>query len=102
MRREAPRLRGGSNLKAKRKRLSIVFATLFAAKQGVCRAECIEARADDYATGASCCLKRTVETPVPTMRREQDGALRLTIRRFYAIMKPTIRKAVEIWKKTKR
>ena len=26
----------GSNLKAKRKRLGIVFATLFAAKQGVC------------------------------------------------------------------
>ena len=44
--------RGGSNLKAKRKRLSIVFATLFAAKQGVCRAECIETTADDYATGA--------------------------------------------------
>ena len=44
--------RGGSNLKAKRKRLSIVFATLFAAKQGVCRAECTEATADDYATGA--------------------------------------------------
>ena len=46
--------RGGSNLKAKRKRLSIVFATLFAAKQGVCRAECkrsVEAKADDYATG---------------------------------------------------
>ena len=43
---------GGSNLEAKRKRLSIVFATLYAAKQGVCRAECIEATADDYATGA--------------------------------------------------
>ena len=46
--------RGGSNLKAKRKRLSIVFATLFAAKQGVCRAECTEATADDYATVAGC------------------------------------------------
>ena len=30
----------GSNLKAKRKRLSIVFATLYTAKQGVCQAEC--------------------------------------------------------------
>jgi hypothetical protein len=39
-------------LKAKRKRLIIVFATLYTAKQGVCRAECTEARADDYATGA--------------------------------------------------
>ena len=46
-------LLGGSNLKAKRKRLSIVFATLFTAKQGVSRAECTEATADDYATGAT-------------------------------------------------
>ena len=46
--------RGGSNLKAKRKRLSIVFATLYAAKQGVCRAEQAQVRADDYATGADC------------------------------------------------
>ena len=46
----------GSKLKAKRKRLSIVFATLFAAKQGVCRAECTEETADDYATGESCRL----------------------------------------------
>jgi hypothetical protein len=45
---------GGSNLKAKRKRLSIVFATLFAAKQGVWRAEHAQAKTDDYATGASC------------------------------------------------
>ena len=33
-RNEAQRLRGGSNLKAKRKRSSIVFATLYAIKQG--------------------------------------------------------------------
>ncbi len=46
--------RGGSNLETKRKRLSIVFATLFATKQGVCRGECTEATADDYATGESC------------------------------------------------
>ena len=52
--------RGGSNLKAKRKRLSIVFATLFAAKQGVCRAECTEATADDYATGAHVTSKKSI------------------------------------------
>ena len=47
--------RGGSNLKAKRKRLSIVFTTFLTAKQGVCRDECkrsVEATADDYATAA--------------------------------------------------
>ena len=44
--------RGGSNLEAKRKRLSIVFATLFAAKQGVGRAEQAQAIDRDYATGA--------------------------------------------------
>ena len=48
--------RGGSNLKAKRKRLNIVFATLFAAKQGVGRAEQAQAIDYDYATGASCRL----------------------------------------------
>jgi len=43
---------GGSNLKAKRKRLSIVFATLYAAKQGADRAERAQAKGCDYATGA--------------------------------------------------
>ena len=37
-------MRGGSNLEAKRKRLNIVFATLYAAKQGECRAEQAQAR----------------------------------------------------------
>ena len=53
MRCEASHKRVGSNLEAKRKRLSIVFAMLFAAKQGADRAECkrsVEATADDYAT----------------------------------------------------
>ena len=44
--------RGGSNLEAKRKRLSIVFETLLAAKQGVGRAEQAQAIDRDYATGA--------------------------------------------------
>ena len=48
----------GSNLKAKRKRLSIVFATLYTAKQGVCRAEQAHAKADDYATGESWHLQK--------------------------------------------
>ena len=56
MRREAPRLRSGSNLKAKRKRLVIVFATLFATKQGADRAEQAQAIGCDYATGESCRL----------------------------------------------
>ena len=43
---------GSFNLNAKRKRMSIVFATLLAAKQGECRAEQAQATADDYATGA--------------------------------------------------
>ena len=44
----------GSNLKAKRKRLVIVFATLFATKQGADRAEQAQAIGCDYATGESC------------------------------------------------
>ena len=43
----------GSNLKAKWKRLIIVFTTLYTAKQGVYRAERTEAIANDYATGAT-------------------------------------------------
>ncbi len=42
----------GSNLEAKRKRLSIVFATFLATKQGVDRAEQAQAKGYDYATGA--------------------------------------------------
>ena len=57
-RRLEPTLAAGSNLKAKRKRLRTVFAKLFANKQGVCRAECTEARADDYAAGESCRLQK--------------------------------------------
>ena len=34
------------------KRLITVFTTIFTAKQGDGRAECIEAKGDDYATGA--------------------------------------------------
>ena len=48
---EASHLCGGSNLKAKRKRLSIVFATLFTTKQGADRAEPAQATGCDYATG---------------------------------------------------
>jgi hypothetical protein len=49
---EASHLCDGSNLKAKRKRLSIVFATLFAAKQGADISEQAQAIGCDYATGA--------------------------------------------------
>lgn len=31
---------------------------LYTAKQGVCQAECIEAKADDYATGELCRLQK--------------------------------------------
>ena len=41
-----------NNLQPKRKGLSILFATVDGTKQGVCRAECIEAMADDCATAA--------------------------------------------------
>ena len=41
-----------NNLQPKRKRLSIVFATVDTAEQGVGRAECTEATDDDYANGA--------------------------------------------------
>jgi len=63
-------LLGGSNLKAKRKRLSIVSATLFTAKQGVCRAECTEATADDYATGATRHLQDVLTKKMPTEKPE--------------------------------
>ena len=38
----------------------IVFATLYTAKQGVWRAEQAQAKADDYATGASCRLYKAL------------------------------------------
>ena len=41
-----------NNLQPKRKGLSILFATVDGTKQGVCRAEQAQARADDYATAA--------------------------------------------------
>ena len=41
-----------NNLRPKRKQLSVVFATVDGTKQGVCRAEQAQARADDYATAA--------------------------------------------------
>ena len=56
-----------NNLQPKRKGLSILFATVDGTKQGVCRAEQAQARADDYATAAE---GREVNgqsrTPVPT------------------------------------
>ena len=58
LKRIEPRL-DGSNLKAKQKRLIIVFATLYTAQQGVCRAERTEAIANDYATGATLYLQKT-------------------------------------------
>ena len=39
-------------MKAKRKRLISVFATLFAIKQGARRVKLVETKACDYATGA--------------------------------------------------
>ena len=41
-----------NNLQPKRKGLSILFATVDGTKQGECRAEHAQARADDYATAA--------------------------------------------------
>ena len=41
-----------NNLRPKKKQLNVVFATVDTAEQGVGRAECIEAKADDYANGA--------------------------------------------------
>ena len=41
-----------NNLRPKEKQLNVVFATVDTAEQGVGRAECIEAKADDYANGA--------------------------------------------------
>ena len=59
-----PRARGSSNLKAKRKRLSIVFAMLFATKQGADRAEQAQAIGCDYATGAEWRLQKIPYTRV--------------------------------------
>ena len=41
-----------NNLQPKEKRLSIVFSTVDTTKQGVGRAECTEAKGDDYAARA--------------------------------------------------
>ena len=52
--RNSRRAERGRNLNAKWKRLSIVFTTRFAIKQGVFRAECkrsVEVKENDYATG---------------------------------------------------
>ena len=51
-----------NNLRPKKKQLNVVFATVDTAEQGVGRAECIEAKADDYANGA---VGREVQIPLP-------------------------------------
>ena len=53
-----------NNLRPKRKRLSIVFTTVDTTKQGVGRAECIEAIGEDYAT---CANGREVQIPSPPL-----------------------------------
>ena len=47
-----------NNLQPKEKQPSVVFATVDTTKQGVGRAECIEAIGDDYAT---CAVGREVQ-----------------------------------------
>ena len=51
-----------NNLRPKEKQLNVVFATVDTAEQEVGRAECIEAKADDYANGA---VGREVQIPSP-------------------------------------
>ena len=71
-----------NNLQPKRKGLSILFATVDGIKQGVCRAEQAQARADDYATAAEGREENgQSRTPVPTF-----FVLRLKSNRFYGII----------------
>jgi len=59
--------RRANNLQPKRKGLGILFATVDGTKQGVCRAECTAATADDYATAAEGREENgQSRTPVPT------------------------------------
>ena len=51
-----------NNLRPKKKQLNVVFSTVDTAEQGVGRAECIEAKADDYANGA---VGRELQIPSP-------------------------------------
>ena len=55
-----------NNLQPKEKRLSIVFSTVDTTKQGVGRAECTEAKGDDYAARA---VVHEVQIPSPQPKK---------------------------------